>query len=105
MRDTSSASKQRNKDKNWRRFVTTSTGLILNEGDYYTIRDGRVVYLMDNLCISDTGETPFYMRVKDTREMIGSVDWDGKHICQPWCSNCDIVGVYTRPTLTTANSI
>ena len=60
---------------------------------------------MDNLCIGDTGETPFYMRVKDTGEMIGSIDWDGKHVCQPWCSNCDIVGIYDRPSLNTGNAI
>lgn len=105
MRDYSSAYIQRKENPYWKRYAKTSSGLILNEGDYYTIRDGRVVYLMDNLCISDTGETPFYMRVKDTGEMIGSIDWDGKHVCQPWCSNCDIVGIYDRPSLNTGNAI
>jgi hypothetical protein len=105
MRDKSSAFLQRKKDSNWKRVVTTITGIPLNEGDYYILRNGNIVYLMDNLSISDNGNTPFYMRVKGTGEMIGSVDWDGRHICQPWCSDCDIIGVYDRPSLNTANMI
>jgi hypothetical protein len=101
MKDHSSAYLQVKKDRNWKRIVTTSSGLILNEGDYYILRNGQIVYLMDNLVISDYEQHPFYMRVKDTREMIGSVNWEGKHLFH----KLDIIGVCDRPSLTTSNAI
>jgi len=101
MRDTSSACHQRKKNREWKRIVTTSSGLILCEGDYYILRNGQIVYLMDNLDISDYGKHPFYMRVKGSGEMIGNVNWEGKHLFY----ELDIVGVYERPSLITANLI
>jgi hypothetical protein len=67
---------KRRKDPNYNLKITTPQGLVLSEGNYYNLRNGQIVFLLDQTCLSPT--RPFYMRERDTREMLGGILPSGK---------------------------
>jgi len=83
---------KRKKDPDYNLKITTSEGLVLSEGNYYNLRNGQIVYLMDQTCLSPV--RPFYMREKDTREMLGGILPSGKFMDSMDCL-VDIVSLHS----------
>ena len=77
--------------------VITPNGIILNEGDYYLLRNGQIGYLFDQTVFCSPH--PFYIRERGSHEFLAQIGFDGNEF--DFCnSNHDIIGVYDRPSLT-----